>query len=91
MGFMDKMKEQAAVVTAAAKDAAQKGQAKVDAVQAKRAADGVLRKLGLAVYLQRTDRGGDATEAVVEDSISSLKEYEAEYGEITESEESDED
>jgi hypothetical protein len=37
MGFMDKVKEQASVAAAAAKDAAQKGQAKVGEVQAKRA------------------------------------------------------
>jgi hypothetical protein len=54
MGFMDKVKEQASVAAAAAKEAAQKGQAKVEEVQAKRAADGMLRKLGLAVYSTST-------------------------------------
>ena len=38
MGFLDKAKEQMAVATTVAKDAAQKGQAKIDAAQAKRAA-----------------------------------------------------
>jgi len=47
MGFMDKVKEQAASAASAAKDAAAKGQAKVGEVQAKRGADGVLRQLGL--------------------------------------------
>ena len=40
MGFVDKVKQQAAVATAVAKDTAQKGQAKIDEVQAKMAADG---------------------------------------------------
>jgi len=52
MGFMDKVKEQAASAASAAKDAAAKGQAKVGEMQAKRGADGVLRQLGLAAYLQ---------------------------------------
>jgi hypothetical protein len=83
MGFMDKVKEQAAAVTAVAKDTAQKGQAKIDEVQAKRAADDVLRELGLVVFLERTDRGGDATEATIKGHIETLKEYEAEFGELS--------
>lgn len=83
MGFMDKMKEQAAVVTAVAKDTAQKGQAKVGEVQAKRAADEVLRQIGLAVYLERTGRGSETTEASVKAKISTLEEYEVEFGPLS--------
>ena len=50
MGFLDKVKEQAASATAVAKDAAQKGQAKLDDMQAKKAADALLRDLGVATY-----------------------------------------
>jgi hypothetical protein len=44
MGFLDKVKEQAAVATAAAKDAAQKGQAKLDDLQAPRSPVGRRRR-----------------------------------------------
>lgn len=80
MGFMDKVKEQASVAAAAAKDAAQKGQAKVEEVQAKRAADGVLRDLGLAVYLQSTDRATPSIESNVAGYVETLRAYEAEHG-----------
>ena len=49
MGLLDKVKD-AAQATVAAKDAAAKGQAKLDEAQAKRAADGLLRDLGAAYY-----------------------------------------
>ena len=80
MGFMDKVKEQASVAAAAAKDAAQKGQAKVEEVQAKRAADGVLRDLGLAAYLQATDRATPSIESDVASYVETLRAYEAEHG-----------
>ncbi len=82
MGFMDKMKEQAAVVTAVAKDTAQKGQSKVEEVQAKRAADEVLRQLGLLVFLEQAGRGDGTTAASIKTHVETLKEYEAEYGEL---------
>ncbi|NNN00810.1 MAG: hypothetical protein HKL86_03145 [Acidimicrobiaceae bacterium] len=77
---MDKVKEQASVAAAAAKDAAQKGQAKVEEVQAKRAADGVLRELGLAVYFQATDRVTPNLESDVARYVETLRAYEAEHG-----------
>jgi hypothetical protein len=80
MGFMDKVKEQASVAAAAAKDAAQKGQAKVEEVQAKRAADGVLRDLGLAAYLQATDRATPSIESNAAGYVETLRAYEAEHG-----------
>ena len=82
MGFMDKVKEQASVAAAAAKEAAQKGQAKVDDMQAKRAADGLLRQLGLAVYLEQSGRGSSTLESDVADYVEKLKGYEAEHGEL---------
>ena len=82
MGFLDKVKEQASVAAAAAKDAAQKGQAKVDEVQAKRAADGILRQLGLAIYLEQTGRTSSTSESDVAKLIEDLKSYETEYGSL---------
>jgi hypothetical protein len=86
MGFMDKVKEQAASAASAAKDAAAKGQAKVGEMQAKRGADGVLRQLGLAAYLQTQNRAPATTEADIEKYIETLKAYEAENGELSASE-----
>jgi hypothetical protein len=82
MGLLDKVKTQAASATAMAKDAAQKGQAKLDAIQAKRAADVMLRNLGAAVYGQRTGRAIPNAEADIERIVASLKAHEAEHGSI---------
>ncbi len=83
MGFMDKVKEQANNAAAVAKDAAQKGQAKVDEVQAKRAADGVLRQLGLLAFLSQTDRAPASADADVLRHVETLKSYEAEHGALS--------
>jgi hypothetical protein len=83
MGFMDKVKEQAASAASAAKDAAAKGQAKVGEVQAKRGADGVLRQLGLAAYLQTQNRAPASTDSGIEKYIETLKAFEAEHGELS--------
>jgi hypothetical protein len=87
MGFMDKIKVQATQAAtqaaAVAKDTAQKGQAKVDQVQAKRTADGVLRQLGLAVYLQASERTSNTTDADIAKYVEQIKAYEDEYGKLT--------
>jgi hypothetical protein len=83
MGLMDKVKEQASAAAAAAKEAAAKGQAKVDEIQAKKAADGVLRQLGLAVYLQKTDRATNTADSDIASYVESLKTYESEHGPLS--------
>jgi hypothetical protein len=82
MGLMDKVKEQASAAAAAAKEAAAKGQAKVDELQAKRAADGVLRQLGLATYLQKVGRPTASADSDIAGYVDTLKAYEAEHGEL---------
>jgi hypothetical protein len=82
MGFLDKVKEQAAVAGAAAKEAAAKGQAKVEEAQAKRTADAQLRDLGLAVYAERTGRATESTGPEVERLMTALKAYEADHGSL---------
>ena len=82
MGFMDKVKAQAEVGLAKATEAGKAGQAKLDAAQAKRKADGLLRDLGAATY---ADHAGRGTEQTVDDAtriIGELEQYEAEYGPI---------
>lgn len=80
MGLMDKVKEQAAAAASVAKDVAQKGQAKVDEVQARRAADGVLRDLGLTVYLTKVGRAPASAESDIEGYVESIRTYESEHG-----------
>src|SRR5581483_1062269 len=82
MGFLDRVKEQAAVATAAAKDAAQKGQAKLDDLQAKRAADGILRDLGAACYAERTGQATPGTAAEIDRLVAALRDHEAAHGPI---------
>jgi hypothetical protein len=82
MGILDKVKEQAVKGTAVAKEAAQKGQAKIDELQAKRAADALLRDLGAAAYAQKTGRATPTTDADVERLVASLHEHEANHGTI---------
>ncbi len=56
MGLLDKVKAQATAATEMAKDAAAKGQAKMNDAQAKKTADGMLRDLGAAFYATKTGR-----------------------------------
>ncbi|MGO8826662.1 MAG: hypothetical protein ACLQU9_15695 [Acidimicrobiales bacterium] len=83
MGLLDKVKATAATATVAAKDAAAKGQAKLDEAQAKKAADGMLRDLGAAVYATKTGRATPTTEADIEKLVASLQTHESEHGQIT--------
>ncbi len=82
MGILDKVKEQAARGTAVAKEAAQKGQAMLDELQAKRAADAMLRNLGAATYAQRTGRASSTTDADIERLVSALRSHEEAHGPI---------
>ena len=62
MGLLDKVKAQATVATGMAKDAAAKGQAKIDEAQAKKNAEGMLRDLGAAFYATKTGRATPTTD-----------------------------
>ncbi len=83
MGLLDKVKDAAQNATVAAKDAAAKGQAKLDGAQAKRAADGILRDLGAAYYATRTGRATTTTDADIDRLIAALQAHEAEHGQVT--------
>jgi hypothetical protein len=82
MGILDKVKEGAAQATAVAKDAAQKGQAKFDAMTAKRAADALLRDLGAASYAERTGRTGANYADQINRILAALDEHEQANGPI---------
>jgi hypothetical protein len=82
MGFLDRVKEQAAAATQAAKDAAQKGQAKLDAAQAHRVADGLLRDYGAVCYAEQTGRATASTSADMERLLGELRQHEEANGPI---------
>ena len=82
MALMDKMKAQASQLAQKAQEAGKAGQSKIEEVQAKRAADEVLRQLGLVVFLEQAGRGDGTTEASIARHVETLKEYEAEFGEL---------
>ena len=66
-----------------AKDAAAKGQAKMNEVQAKKAADGMLRDLGAAFYATKTGRSTPTTDADIDQLVAALQAHESEHGQIT--------
>jgi hypothetical protein len=82
MGLLDRVKEGAAQASAAAKDAAQKGQARLDAMQAKRAADALLRDLGAAAYAEKAGRAAPDNAATIDRILGALEEHEKENGPI---------
>ncbi len=83
MGLLDKVKEQAQTVTQTAKDAAQKGQGKLEEIQQKRAADALLRDLGLVAF--KTEVGRMTAEDGAAESnrlLDAIKAHESEHGQI---------
>jgi hypothetical protein len=83
MGLLDKVKAQATAATEMAKDAAAKGQAKMNEAQAKKAADGMLRDLGAAFYATKTGRATPTTDSEIATLVTSLQAHESEHGQIT--------
>ena len=83
MGLLDKVKAQATAATEMAKDAAAKGQAKIDEAQAKKNAEGMLRDLGAAFYATKTGRATPTTDSDIERLVTALQEYESEHGPMT--------
>ncbi|HUE08107.1 MAG TPA: hypothetical protein VMP41_11820 [Acidimicrobiales bacterium] len=83
MGLLDKVKAQATAATEMAKDAAAKGQAKLDEAQAKKAAEGMLRDLGAAFYATKTGRATPTTDGDIERLVAALQQHESEHGPVT--------
>ena len=83
MGLLDKVKAQATAATAVAKDAAQKGQAKLDEVQSKKGADSLLRDLGAAFYATKTGRATPSTDSDIDRLVAALQTHESEHGAFT--------
>ena len=70
MGFLDKVKEKAQVVSGQAKD-------KYEEVQGKRKADSLLDDLGRILYLERTGRTSPTAEADIARILPELQKLEA--------------
>jgi hypothetical protein len=83
MGLLDKVKAQATAATEMAKDAAAKGQAKLDEAQAKKVAEGMLRDLGAAFYATKTGRATPTTDGDIERLVTALQQHEADHGPVT--------
>ncbi|HWF15851.1 MAG TPA: hypothetical protein VG244_06685 [Acidimicrobiales bacterium] len=83
MGLLDKVKAQATAATEMAKDAAAKGQAKLDEAQSKKVAEGMLRDLGAAFYATKMGRATPSTDADVDRLVAALQEHESEHGPVT--------
>lgn len=83
MGIMDKVKAQANQAAQKAQEAGKAGQAKLEAAQAKRKADAMLRDLGAACYAQRTGRATDGADAEIARLTGELQKFEADNGPVT--------
>ncbi|HTW99505.1 MAG TPA: hypothetical protein VMD59_12040 [Acidimicrobiales bacterium] len=82
MGLMDRMKAQATQLAKGAQEAGKVGQAKLEALQAKRKAEGLLTELGRITYEAQKGTGSPGDDAKRADIIGQLNQYEAEYGPI---------
>jgi hypothetical protein len=87
MGLMDKVKTQASQLADKAQEraqsAGQKGQAKLNQFQARRAADTLARRIGVATYLGADGRTtAEATKVKVDAAVAELRQLLAEHPEI---------
>lgn len=79
MTLLDKAKVAAEKAKVAAEKGMQQGQAKLDAIQAKRRADALLHQLGAAYYAQQ--RHGGSQDAV-DTALTALDSHAAEHGSV---------
>lgn len=77
MGFMDKVKEVGNQAATAVNEAVDKGQQTFNESQAKKQADGLLRDLGVLVYLRDSGRGDETTDAEIVRVTAALRAHEA--------------
>jgi hypothetical protein len=79
MGVMDKAKARAEAALAKGKEGMAQGQAKLDAMQAKKQGDALLRDLGAAYYAK--ERAGGSADAVSA-ALAKVVAHEAEHGAV---------
>lgn len=78
--LVDKMKAQATQLAQKAQEAGKAGQSKIEEVQARRRADGLLRQLGRLVYSQHTGTASPDIEEQIAALVTELSSYEADHG-----------
>jgi hypothetical protein len=83
MALIDKVKAQATQLAQKAQEAGKAGQAKLEDVQARRRADGLLRELGAVFYAQRSGTAAPDNASEAERLVGELKAYEAQYGPLS--------
>ena len=79
MGLMDKIKAQAGQVATKAQEGSAQMQAKFDAMQAKRGADGLLHDLGAAYYAEKRQ---DGPHDAVEKALAALDAHASQVGPV---------
>lgn len=79
MGLMDRVKAQADQAMVKAQQGLAQGQSKLDALQAKRAGDALLRELGSAVHALHR---GTGSQQAVDDALAKVDAHVAEHGAI---------
>jgi hypothetical protein len=77
MGFMDKVRSQATQLAEKAQEGLQTGKEKLDVLQERKRAQGLLQELGALVYRQHTSRAADGTAADIERLVGDLQKIEA--------------
>ncbi len=91
MGVMDKLKAQATQLAERAQEAGKIGQAKLEALQARRRADALCAELGRLTFRARTERGLPGDDRRMSDLVEQLRQYEAEYGSLDDEPEEEEE
>jgi hypothetical protein len=79
MGLLDKVKAQAEQVAVKAQQGVSQGQAKLDAMQAKKQGDALLRELGAAYFAQQ--RSGGSADAVTA-ALAKVDAHVSEHGAV---------
>jgi hypothetical protein len=77
MGFMDKVRSQATQLAEKAQEGLQTGKGKLDELQERKRAQGLLQELGVLVYRQHTNRSVEGSAADVERLVGDLQKIEA--------------
>jgi hypothetical protein len=83
MGLLDKVKQGAGTALNKAQEGVHQGKAKIDQAQAKRQWDGLLTKLGAAVWAERRE-GGPSSD--VDAALAALDEHLATHGRVEDDE-----
>ncbi|MCL5048196.1 MAG: hypothetical protein M1374_05370 [Firmicutes bacterium] len=82
MGLMDKVKLQAGQLADKAQEAGKAGQAKLEALQAKKRVQSVLMEIGTITYQAQEGNSASGDEQRLEELYQAVKDYEDSYGKI---------